>query len=154
MSDDMPYDSKKDTRTHQNHVGSLLDTICSRLEFAAMEHDGSKLTSPEKEVFDRVTPKLKALTYGSDGYMASLEDMGPALDHHYRHNSHHPEHYPDGVDGMNLIDVVEMFCDWKAATLRHADSDLDRNITINAERFDMSPQLVSILRNTAKFLEW
>ena len=52
------------------------------------------------------------------------------------------------VSYMNLIDVIEMFCDWKAATLRHADGDILNSIKINKKRFGMSEQLCQILINT------
>jgi len=52
------------------------------------------------------------------------------------------------VSYMNLIDVIEMFCDWKAATLRHADGDILNSIKINKKRFGMSEQLCRILINT------
>jgi hypothetical protein len=80
--------------------------------------------------------------------------MGEALQHHYEVNRHHPEHFPNGIDDMNLLDVIEMLADWKAATLRHADGDLDRSITQNAERFGYGAQLEGILRNTARQLAW
>lgn len=49
---------------------------------------------------------------------------------------------------MNLIDLLEMFCDWKAASERHNDGNLRKSIEINATRFGMSPDLVSIFENT------
>ena len=51
------------------------------------------------------------------------------------------------------LDVVEMFCDWKAATERHADGNLERSIEINRERFKMSDQLVAIFQNTRAWIE-
>jgi len=74
--------------------------------------------------------------------------MKPAVDHHYEMNRHHPEHFADGIDGMNLLDIVEMLCDWKAATLRHKDGDLRKSIETNAVRFKISPQLKRIILNT------
>jgi hypothetical protein len=44
--------------------------------------------------------------------------MKPAIQHHYKANSHHPEFYDNGVEGMSLFDVLEMLLDWKAATER------------------------------------
>jgi hypothetical protein len=63
---------------------------------------------------------------------------------------HHPEHFKDGVDDMNLLDIMEMFCDWKAAGERHNDGNILKSIERNADRFGLSPQLVRILENTAK----
>lgn len=89
----MTYDSRKDTLAHIERVRDLLNEVINNFRHRSEIHDASKLESPEKEVFDKVTPKLRGLTYGSPEYHASLREMGDALAHHYRHNSHHPEHY-------------------------------------------------------------
>ena len=67
-------------------------------------------------------------------------------------NSHHPEHYESGVDGMNLFDVIEMLLDWKAASERHKDGDIAQSIEKNRVRFKISDQLAEILHNTVAFL--
>lgn len=144
------YDSAADTLAHIDRVRELMDQFCACLEIRAECHDASKLASPEKEAFDVFTPRLREMTYGSEEYFASLKELKPALDHHYALNSHHPEHYPDGIDGMNLFDLVEMFCDQKAASERHEDGDFAESIKKNAVRFKMSPQLVSVFENTRK----
>jgi hypothetical protein len=59
-----------------------------------------------------------------------------------------------GIDGMSLLDLIEMLCDWKAAGERHADGSMSRSLQINKERFQVSPQLQSILENTARELGW
>lgn len=148
-----PYDSRPDTWQHIHTVQILMSEVVADLTGRALDHDQSKLVSPEVEVFDRVTPKLHGLTYGSDEYKASLAEMGEGLAHHYAMNSHHPEHW-GSYRGMNLLDVIEMLADWKAATLRHADGDLARSIDINAERFGMSDEFANLLRKTAKDLGW
>lgn len=148
------YDSRQDTLDHISKVqGHLLDVELD-LRLRMRIHDASKLQSPEKEVFDSVTPKLKALTYGSDEYKAALAEMGDALKHHYEHNSHHPEHFIDGVNDMTLVDIIEMLCDWKAASERHANGDFAESLRINRERFHISNQLYSILLNTAIEKGW
>lgn len=191
------YDSRQDTLNHidtvQRFIGGAIENLIDRQQI----HDQSKLTSPEKEVFDEMTPKLAASTYGSEEYKGYLAQMKPALDHHYAANNHHPEHYrwrcgvcerrctdaewqvapqgpndsglrycPDccghgmiyeawlkaetdkGLHGMSLIDIIEMLCDWKAATLRHNDGDILRSIEINQKRFGYSDELKRILLNT------
>jgi hypothetical protein len=143
------YDSRPDTLAHVGEVRALLGNVVAELGRRAEAHDRSKLEDPEKAAFDEFTPKLRHSTYGSDEYRGFLAAMGPALQHHYAHNSHHPEHYPDGVRGMDLLDLVEMLCDWKAATLRHADGDLLRSIEINQGRFGYGDELKRILTNTA-----
>lgn len=144
------YNSEKETLKHIKRVSELLMDASSELMKRGKCHDSSKLTSPEKELFDEFTPKLKATTYGSKEYKGFLEDLSVALDHHYKNNSHHPEHYENGIAGMTLFDLIEMFLDWKAAGERHADGDIFKSIEHNKDRFEISDQLTQILINTAK----
>jgi hypothetical protein len=146
----MAYDSTEDTINHINNVQKKINVMVTRIMTCAAVHDVSKLEGIEKKVFDEVTPLLRGLTYGSDEYKAQLKHMGKALDHHYRNNRHHPEHHKNGIADMNLVDVCEMFCDWLAATERHADGDIFQSIEINSKRFNMPPMLASILKNTAR----
>ena len=150
----MAYDSAADTINHIGSVRAKLGKVIRNLNERADRHDRSKLESPEKPIFDRYTPKLKGTTYGSDEYKQYLIEMKVGLDHHYAHNSHHPEHYADGIDGMSLLDVIEMLCDWKAATARHADGDMRQSLLLNARRFGIGDQLARILSNTAYELGW
>ena len=143
------YDSKTDTLLHIKRVSQLLTEASIELIKRANVHDNSKLESPEKELFDEFTPKLKDCTYGSDEYKEYLKELKVALDHHYQNNSHHPEHYENGVNGFDLFDLMEMFFDWKAAGERHADGNIYKSIEINKDRFKLSEQLVSIFKNTA-----
>ena len=150
----MNYDSTQDTENHIESVRDKLRIFCHELTGRGAVHDFSKLRSPEKELFDEMTPILKELTYGSAEYKESLVKLKPALDHHYAVNSHHPEHYPEGgIDHMDLFDVVEMFCDWMAATERMKTGDIRKSIQINHARFQISEQLTKIFLNTLKHYE-
>ncbi|AFZ67596.1 DUF5662 family protein [Deinococcus peraridilitoris] len=149
----MTYDSRPDTHEHINQVRAYLMRATHELLYRSEEHDRSKLLSPEVEVFNRVTPRLRELTYGSDEYKASLVEMGEALTHHYQHNRHHPEHHENGIKDMNLIDVLEMLCDWAAACKRHADGDIYKSIRMNAERFGFSAEFERLLNNTVEALD-
>ena len=148
------YDSKPDTQKHILRVRKLLRICQHELELRAKFHDESKLLSPEKELFDEFTPKLAGCTYGSDEYKEYLKGLKVALDHHYAKNSHHPEHYENGVNGFDLFDLVEMFMDWKAASERHDDGNIRNSIEINKNRFNLSEQVCDIFRNTADRLGW
>ena len=148
------YDSTADTLRHAARVAELVAPLAAEIVARGIAHDRSKTEEPELETFNRVTPRLRELTYGTDEYRAALADMGPALEHHYSANRHHPEHFTDGVNGMTLVDLIEMLADWKAATERHADGDLAKSLEIQRERFGLSDQLVQILANTAGFYRW
>jgi hypothetical protein len=152
--DMIDYDSTAETLKHIRKVQANLGRFARLLLERGEVHDDSKLGPDEKPFFDEYTPKLSAVTYGSDEYREMLAGLKPALDHHNAANSHHPEHYENGIDGFDLVDLVEMLCDWKAATERHDDGDIGRSLEINKDRFAMSPQLVSILRNTVERLGW
>lgn len=150
-----PYDSTADTLKHSLRVGALMGEPIKELVDRSVRHDLSKTEPPEVEIFNEFTPKLKNSTYGSDEYKGFLVSMGEALKHHYANNRHHPEHFgAKGVNGMTLVDLLEMLADWKAATERHADGDLAKSLEIQRERFGLSDQLVEILRNTAEHFRW
>lgn len=148
------YDSKADTLQHIKRVNELLLDVVTSLLHRAVTHDSSKLSPIEKETFDLYTPLLKDTTYGSDDYNRYLAGMEKALKHHYDNNPHHPEHHENGIDGMSLIDIMEMLVDWKAASERHADGDIFESIKINEKRFKLSNQVINILLNTADAMGW
>ena len=141
------------TMRHIERVRNLLNIFVCDLLRRAEVHDQSKLESPEVEMFTEFTPKLASSTYGSTEYDEFRKAMGPALAHHYAKNPHHPEHHKNGVDDMTLLDVLEMFADWKAAGERHNDGNILKSIEKNVDRFKLSPQLVKILENTAKMFD-
>jgi hypothetical protein len=117
-------------------------------------HDNSKFFSPEKELFKKYTPFLGKSEYGSEEYFKFLEKLKPALEHHYKKNSHHPEFHENGIKGMSLLDLLEMLADWQAAVTRHNDNKgrekeaLIQSIETNQKRFNYSDELKSILINT------
>lgn len=142
-----------ETQKHIEHVRKYIRFMIDKIDMRGVKHDASKLESPEVEVFAEYTPKLNNTTFGSDDYYHNLEQMKPALDHHYASNRHHPEHFVNGINDMTLVDILEMFCDWKASTLRHNDGNLLKSIETNAERFNMDGQLKQILINTARMID-
>lgn len=152
--DDNLADSMRETVLHIRRVQSLLGDVVKRLIERARVHDTSKLLEPEASTFAVMTSKLKGCTYGSEEYKSFLAEMKPALDHHYAHNSHHPEHWTGGVKDMSLLDLIEMLVDWKGASERHSTGSISASLRLNKERFRISDQLAEILSNTAKELGW
>lgn len=153
MNDDAKV-TNYETLIHINNVGNKISEIIHTLLRRAKAHDQSKLVDPELSTFIKMTPLLAGSTYGSEEYKKFLEEMKPALDHHYAKNSHHPEHHKEGINDMTLVDLVEMLCDWKAATMRHNDGNIRKSIEINAKRFNIDSQLTKIMENTVKELGW
>lgn len=144
------YDCTADVMEHKRQIKRWLILFAECLEDRAATHDNSKLQAPEKEGFDRRGPELKSRAFGSPEYQQALAEMGELLKHHYAANRHHPEHFENGVDGMTLLDVVEMICDWMAsANAKGTPVDLDHA----AKRFHLTPQLTAIIRNTLVWFE-
>jgi hypothetical protein len=151
----MNYDSTIDTTLHINRVRFLLGRCAIILLERGATHDASKLEEPEKAIFDTVGNRLAAITYAGEEYKHSLADLKTALDHHYAHNAHHPEHYPNGVDGMSLFDLTEMLMDWKAAGELHpGGTNIVRSVEISSDRFSVGEQLKKILMNTIREMGW
>jgi hypothetical protein len=144
----MSYDSRPDTYAHIDAVRALMTLAIHDLIERARVHDASKLQSPEVEAFDVISPRLHGVTYGSEDYKATMREFKPALDHHVTQNTHHPEAHANGVHGMSVLDLLEMCCDWIAASRRHADGDVLASLDINAERFGYGDELKTTLRNT------
>lgn len=142
-----------ETLLHITHVINLLVAIQLELSQRMISHDRSKIHEPEDKLFANVIDKLKTTTYDSPEYHANLKAIAPAIEHHYQNNRHHPEHFEYGIDEMNLIDIVEMFCDWKAATYRHDDGNFRTSIDKNKIRFGMSEQLYQIFVNSIPMIE-
>jgi hypothetical protein len=147
-------DSTEDTLRHINRVQHWLLAVQQSLVIRSIQHDASKLSEPEKSGYDQLVTKLADVTYGSDEYRAALAEAAPTIAHHYAHNSHHPEHYSEGIAGMSLLDLIEMVADWKAASERTKQGSIAQSLAHNKERFGISDQLASILENTVKELGW
>ena len=147
------YETMCDTYKHKQLVNKFVNQIVQRLNERAINHDNSKLEEFEVDTFTEYTSKLSTSTYGSEEYYQFLKEMKPALDHHYAKNRHHPEHFPSGIKDMDLVDLIEMICDWKASTLRHNDGNILTSIDKNQDRFGYSSDMAGIFKNTVKLFE-
>jgi hypothetical protein len=147
-------DSKLETIKHIENVRKYIKVFTDMLTQRGIDHDRSKLENPEAEGFAAVNDKLAELTYGSEEYNKCIkEELKVPLDAHYAKNRHHPEHFPKGINEMNLIDIIEMFADWKASSERQNNGNLLTSITKNADRYQIDDQFKQILINTAKMID-
>lgn len=124
-----------ETTKHKTWVAWYLFVACITLLKRAVIHDLSKYSKFEAPYFEAALPKLRNLEYGSDEYKAAISSLGPALCHHYKENSHHPEYWNGNIDAMSPLDLVEMLCDWKAAGKRHKTGSMAQSLKVNRERF-------------------
>ena len=143
----MPSDHLTDMVDHRARVAGYMQIVATELFRRAALHDNSKLASPEFEAYDAAFPELQKYPYGSPELRAVYKSMKPALKHHFEANDHHPEHFEAGINQMSLIQLIEMLCDWLAASER-SQTAFSTGFEMNKERFSINDQLFEVLRNT------
>lgn len=140
----------RDILAHKRLVSRYMTTVITDLTERSALHDYSKFSGDEFDSYAHALPRFSQVTFGTPEYAALLAEIEPALKHHYASNRHHPEYFSEGIEGMTLIDLVEMVCDWIAAAQRKPGGV--PNLTVCQERFGISPQLMAIIRNTVEAL--
>ena len=126
----------------------LYKSYIEELFFRKDNHDKSKLEYPEKEYFDKYYKLKNKYEYGTKEYFDSLKKLDIALKHHYKNNRHHPEHFEHKMFSMNIMDVIEMLCDWKATADTQGKDAIYKGIEFNSERFSYDKKMVRVLSNT------
>jgi hypothetical protein len=113
-------------------------------------HDDSKFGKDEFPIYASMMDEFAANPFGTAGYFKAKEAISEATDRHFAANRHHPEHFQDGIEGMTLIDILEMLADWKAATMNHPEKPgcMVRSLDYAVKKYKITPQLATILLNT------
>lgn len=144
------FDSHDSVIEHRKKVEENGRLLAKELLVRCHKHDESKLGDYEKPIFDTSNLKEKGIEFGTEEYFKERNKIDDAIQHHYKENRHHPEHFPNGVDDMNLIDVLEMLCDWKAACKITKNGNINDSLECCRKRFKISDQLFKIMKNTVK----
>ncbi len=139
----------KDLVKHKQWVAGYMQLVANNLFKRAAIHDNSKFEPVEFEPYDKAFPEFKKYAFGSPEMKAVYESIQPALQHHYEQNRHHPEHFENGINDMHLVDVLEMVCDWLAASKR-SQTGIEKGLEINKERYGIDDQLFQVISNTVK----
>ena len=150
----MRFDSTIATRTHIENIQSVFENkFLPELVQRFKVHDKSKLEDPERSCYDEFIPKIRATEYGSAEYEEIRSQMQlVGLDHHYQVNRHHPEHFSNGINGMNLIDFVEYVLDCYAASL-NSKTPFEKAMKANMDKYNVPEMLQNIVFNTVRDLE-
>lgn len=137
---------------HKDRLSKYLSKFIISLVERSVIHDNSKFDPIEFEPYAYAVEEFKKHPFGTEGYDKIKESLGEAVTHHYANNRHHPEHFETGINEMDLVDLLEMLADWKAASQNQTNGsqDLMKSISIQTEKYGISPQLRQILINTAK----
>jgi len=147
--------TRKVIDAHRLRVFQYMSQMSKDIMYRGNVHDESKLGPHEFLHHVRMIEEFEKHPFGTEGYDKAKEGLGPAVEHHFLHNRHHPEYFVDGINDMNLVDVIELLMDWKAATLNHSNSlgDILKSVDILSEKYNISPQLKRIFLNTIKDYE-
>lgn len=131
--------------------GSEEYRACLRAEKPAIDHHyAANSHHPEYYPKREASSEVRNLL-GDLAHFSQLPEDHPSV----QYVKHAVAQEEASVNGMSLFDLLEMLVDWKAASERMKDGgDIWRSIEINTGRFNLSPQLVSILRNTAREMAW
>ena len=145
----MSSSSEQETRRHIHRVQQLMYRFVHTLLNRCENHDRSKLEEPEKSGFEAMDAE-PYFEYGTPEYYEKQVRYKDVLEHHYRENSHHPEHYAGFIAEMDLVDLLEMLCDW--ASRRKGLSVLDTIglVEQQAAHYGFPPMLSSIILNTLR----
>ena len=143
----------EDTLNHIRDVKKVLSDFSRELDRRGKWHDYSKFSDEEQKVFSNVLDGKKTAKYGTPEYEEIKRKLAPALEHHYKENRHHPEHFANGISGRTVIDLMERLADWKAATKRHEDDKIENSIEINSKKYNIDNQLKQVLVNTVKEIQ-
>ena len=136
---------------HKYLVVKFLTPIIQELTKRMVEHDDSKFEDDEFPCFVQAKEEFKQVQFGTEEYEKIRAKYAAPINAHYRKNSHHPEHYQNGIEGMDLLDILELIVDWKAASMREKDGgNIEKSIEISAQKYGIDKQLSEILLNTAK----
>ena len=158
----MANESVPHTNRHISLVRDLLYQFAVDVAARGDVHDKSKFDPVEQGPLDelqRLTDAEGPAAYGTPEYERRKTLLAPMIAHHHAVNSHHPEFYrpghPDGtgIAGMDLLDLVEMFLDWRAANVDR-DGGAPMNLSYSIQKHGIPPMLESIFRNTAKRHGW
>jgi hypothetical protein len=135
---------------HKRLVASYVEQVIRDLIKRSIEHDDTKFGTEEFDAYEEALPKFEVAEYGSPEYIEVCRSIKPAIKHHVTSNRHHPEYFGEhGINGMTLIDLVEMVCDWIAASQRGGGpANIGKGLEINKERFHVDDQLYQIIKNT------
>lgn len=140
--------TKEYIEKHIEYVRKHLAIFIALLRARSIKHDDSKLQEPEFSLWCKMDEEPR-YEYGSDKYIEKMKKHAKVFNMHYKNNRHHPEHFSNlGILGMNLVDIIEMLCDWlgykEKLSVKEAIDIVDKQM----KRYNFSEDLSAIIKNT------
>jgi len=139
---------------HISDVQANISEFNSDLTKRGILHDRTKLDEFEFTSFVKTRPKFKQAEYGSKLYSECMEEIKPAIEHHYKNNRHHTAYHGKGFGDMNLLDILEMLAGWKAANERNKKLSFKDSLSIAYEKYKIPINMQKHIDSTLKYLGW
>ena len=143
-----------DTIRHVSEVAENLAEMRHDLEKRGIAHDRSKFEAVEFDAFVETRPAFKKANFGTPEYQKCTEATEEAVNHHYANNRHHTDYHSGGFADMNLLDILEMLADWRAASRRSPDLSFEESLPRAFERYKIPGNMQKHIVNTLKYLRW
>lgn len=134
----------QDTMIHKGYVSKSIHKLARYLEKEgaiehaqllrerAKTHDNSKISyADEMMALSRIINDKSSLK-DANKQLSPIKKDAIAL--HWKHNSHHPEHFKSVLD-MSKLDTMEMCCDWHARSTQYKTNFLEYVKTQQENRF-------------------
>lgn len=145
---------------HREIVRKNFNLFIAKLHERSDLHDLSKFLEDEFDGFQKADEAGLYTKFGTGEYKKLIaENEGIRL--HYQRNTHHPEHYKDGSEGishvfevekMSFLDIVEMVIDWKSASETYGKNFME-GLDYSLERFRCDEKcrwLIKMIANEIK----
>lgn len=139
---------------HKKTVKERLLFLADELYKRAYNHDDSKLQLPELQWLIDMD-KEPRYAYGTPEYFDKMKRWDKFFKSHYKNNRHHPDHFPNGINDMNLADLCEYIVDIISYYKElHVNVALD-TVNKQQQRFGFDEQITQILKNTLmEYFSW
>ena len=128
-------------------VQDKLSTVARELISRGRHHDNSTLGSPELEIYHRHFNEYRMYKFGDPRRDEVMNHMAEAIGHHFQYNDHHPEHFDNGINDMNLIQLMQ----FTAAIMSWSEQeqvDIFELLPIIRDKCGMSDQVYQLIQNT------
>jgi len=135
---------------HKEDIAKMLAKFAGEISYRSAIHDNSKFDTDEFNACSENVNEFGKHEFDSPGERELRLRLSDAFSSHRKKNRHHPEHFDNGIDGMNLIDLLEMVADWRSASNRNAGDSIRKSLPIVQEKYKISPQLMNVLTNTIR----
>jgi hypothetical protein len=140
-------DTETYIRSHIERVRKKLNVLIDVLMKRAIRHDKSKLEEPEFSLWKKMDMEPR-YPYGSEEYKEKVKRYSNLFNMHYETNPHHPEYFPNGIQDMTLVDLMEMMCDWISYKDNIRVTEAVEIVEKQSNRFGYSDEIKNLLTNT------